>query len=175
MVRRLKAYVGKERIHCFSVVRPVAMTQMRLSRWSGATKIQNNSSLLVIKRTRRVILDFQWVLSVFELKLGRLDCCNRRSIATFVMGWKKHNLCSKCEFRHATPTGKACMARAGVQEKKSVEDDEKLQRGQGPNLVGLDALCDPSDRKNAVEERMSTIEGSVNSPKPKWSILMLSN
>ena len=56
VVRRLNAYVGKERIHCFSVVRPVAMTQM--SRWSGATEPQINSSLLVIKRTRRVILDF---------------------------------------------------------------------------------------------------------------------
>ena len=31
VVRRLNAYVGKERIHCFSVVRPVAMTQMQLS------------------------------------------------------------------------------------------------------------------------------------------------
>ena len=58
VVRRPNTYVGKERIHCFSVVRPVAMTQMRLSRWSGATEIQNNSSLLVIKRTKRVILDF---------------------------------------------------------------------------------------------------------------------
>ena len=44
VVRRLNAYVGKERIHCFSVVRPVSMTQMQLSRWSGATEIQNNSS-----------------------------------------------------------------------------------------------------------------------------------
>ena len=58
VMRRLDAYVGKERIHCFSVVRPVAMTQMQLSRWSGATEIQNNSSLLVIRCTRRVILDF---------------------------------------------------------------------------------------------------------------------
>ena len=58
VVRRLNAYVGKERIHCFSVVRPVAMTQMQLSRWSGATEIQNSSSLLVISRKRHVILDF---------------------------------------------------------------------------------------------------------------------
>ena len=58
VVRRLNAYVGKERIHCFLVVRPVAMTQMQLSRWSVATGIQNNSSLLVIKRTIHVILDF---------------------------------------------------------------------------------------------------------------------
>ena len=57
-ISNLNAYVGKERIHCFSVVRPVAMTQMQLSWWSGATEIQNNSSLLVIKHTRPVILDF---------------------------------------------------------------------------------------------------------------------
>ena len=58
VVCRLNVYVGKERIHCLSVVRPVAMTQMQLSRWSGATEIQNNSSLLVITGTRRVLLDF---------------------------------------------------------------------------------------------------------------------
>ena len=58
VVFRLNVYVGKERMIGLSVVRPVAMTQMRLSRWSGATEIQNNSSLLVIDRTRRVILDF---------------------------------------------------------------------------------------------------------------------
>ena len=58
VVHRLNVYVGKERIHCLSVVRLVAMTQMQLSRWSGATEIQNNSSLLVITGTRRVILDF---------------------------------------------------------------------------------------------------------------------
>ena len=65
-VRCLNAYVGKERIHCFSVVRLVAMTQMRLSQWSRATEIKNNSSLLVITRTRRVILDFQWGSEGFE-------------------------------------------------------------------------------------------------------------
>ena len=49
-------------------------------------------------------------------------------------------MCSKCEFRHAAPTGKACTAGVGVQElERPVEDDKKLQRGQGPNLVGLDA------------------------------------
>ena len=58
VVRCLNAYVGKERIHCFPFVRPVAMTQIQLSWWSGATGIQNNSSLLVIRCTRRVISDF---------------------------------------------------------------------------------------------------------------------
>ena len=66
VVRRLNAYVDKERIHCFSVVRPVAMIQMQLPRWSGATEIQNNSSLLVISRTICVILDF-YVLYVGDV------------------------------------------------------------------------------------------------------------
>ena len=81
VVRRLNAYVGKERIHCFSVVRPVAMTQMRLSWWSGATEIQNNSSLLVIKRTRRVILDFGLETQGFErvwAQTGRCEVCKHR-------------------------------------------------------------------------------------------------
>ena len=69
VVCRLNVYVGKERIHCLSVVRPVAMTQMQLSRWSGATKIQSNSSLLVIRHTRRVILDF----SMFGVVVGVFD------------------------------------------------------------------------------------------------------
>ena len=51
VVRRLNAYVGKEGIHCFSVVRPVVMTQMQSPRWSRATEIKSNSSLLVIKRS----------------------------------------------------------------------------------------------------------------------------
>ena len=96
MVRRLNAYVGKERIHCFSVVRPVAMIQMQLSRWSGATEIQNNSSLLVISRTRRVMLDFQLETEGFKRVCAQLEPLGLLAIAviaTIVMGWKKHNLC----------------------------------------------------------------------------------
>ena len=81
VVRRLNAYVGKERIHCFSVVRPVAMTQMRLSWWSGATEIQNTSSLLVIRCTRRVILDFELETQGFErvwAQTGRGEVCKHR-------------------------------------------------------------------------------------------------
>ena len=85
-----------------------------------------------------------------------------QAIAVIVMGRKKHNLCTKCNFQHAAPTGKLCMAGVGVQEgEKSVNGDKSLQRGQGPNLVGLDAPCDPLDRRNAVEDRISEIEGSV--------------
>ena len=76
-MRRLNAYVGKERIHCFLIVRPIAMTQMRLSRWSGATEIQNNSSLLVIKRTiaSRVFLDFGLETQGFERVWAQIGCC----------------------------------------------------------------------------------------------------
>ena len=59
VVRRLNAYVGKERIHCLSVVRPVVMTQMQSPRWSRATEIKSNSSLLVIKRSSCVFLKRQ--------------------------------------------------------------------------------------------------------------------
>ena len=57
-------------------------------------------------------------------------------------------------FRHTAPTGKLCTAGVGVQEGvKSVNGDKSLQGGQGPNLVGLDALYDPLDRRNAVEDQ----------------------
>ena len=42
-----------------------------------------------------------------------------------------------------------------------MEDDKSLQRGQGPNLVGLDVRCNPPDPTNAVKNHMSTIEGRV--------------
>ena len=96
VVRRLNAYVGKERIHCFSVVRPVAMTQMLLSRWSMATEIKTNSSLLVIKLSSCVFLILSWklrVLSGFGLKLDTIDwnsaCGSHR-----IVGWAKRNLIS---------------------------------------------------------------------------------
>ena len=71
VVCRLNVYVGKERIHCLSVVRPVAMTQMQLSGWSRATEIQNNSSLLVIRHTRRVILECFYVLRHYAIHIYR--------------------------------------------------------------------------------------------------------
>ena len=67
MVRRLNAYVGKERIHCFSVVRPVAMTKNAVvTVVRGNRDEKKNSSLIVIMRTQRVILDFQWGSEGFE-------------------------------------------------------------------------------------------------------------
>ena len=81
VVRRLNAYVGKERIHGFPVVRPVAMTQMQLSWWSGATGIQNNSSLLVIKRSSCVFLDFMCcTYGMFNKYLPDTYICPNKSL-----------------------------------------------------------------------------------------------
>ena len=89
------------------------------------------------------------------------------------MGRKKHNLCTKCNFRHTAPTGKLCTAGVGVQEgEKSVSGDKSLQRGQGSNLVGLDAPCNPLDRRNAVEDRISEIEGSVTALDAKLDLIL---
>ena len=58
VVPHLNVYVGKDRMLVFPVVIPVAMTQKAVAWWLGATGIQNNSSLLVIKRSSCVFLDF---------------------------------------------------------------------------------------------------------------------
>ena len=85
------------------------------------------------------------------------------------MGKKKYNICSKCEFRHAAPTGKACSAGAGEQVEKL--EDKTLQREQAPNQGGLDGLCDPLDRRKAVssderndkmERDMTTMGGNLD-------------
>ena len=51
-------------------------------------------------------------------------------------------------------------------------DDKIIQGGQGPNLVGLDALCDLPDRRNAVEDRMTTIEGNVTALDAKLDLIL---
>ena len=120
-----------------------AMNQMQLSWWSGATGIQNNSSLLVIRRTTRIILDvgrrlrflsgFVLKLVTFWLILYRRPSQNRR------MGRKKFNLCNKCGFRHTAPTGKACAAGDGAHPlEKHDSGDKSVPGGQGLNQEGLD-------------------------------------
>ena len=59
------------------------------------------------------------------------------------MGKKKYDICSKCEFRHAAPTGKACLAVAGKQAEDLPKEDKIIQGGQAPNHGGLDGLCNP--------------------------------
>ena len=76
------------------------------------------------------------------------------------MGNKKYNICSKCDFRHAAPTGKACLAGAGKQAEDKPIEDEIIQGGQAPNQGGLDGLCHTPDRRKAVssDERIDKME-----------------
>ena len=53
-----------------------------------------------------------------------------------------------------------------------MSDDKSLPRGQGPNLVGLDAPCDPLDRRKAVEDRIYMIEGSVTALDAKLDLIL---
>ena len=88
------------------------------------------------------------------------------------MGKEKFNLCAKCSFRHASPTGKGCSAGASEQLKEQIADDKSLQGEQGPSLVGLDARCNPPDRRNAVEDCMATIEGNVTALDAKLDLIL---
>ena len=88
------------------------------------------------------------------------------------MSNKKFNLCGKCGFRHSAPTGKGCSAGVSKQLKEPIGDDKSIQREQGPNLVGLDVHCDPSDHTKAVEDRISTIGGSVTTLNAKMDLIL---
>ena len=87
-------------------------------------------------------------------------------------GKKTFNICTKCGFHHATPTDKACSAGADEQLEEQIIDDRNLQGEQGPNQAGLDALCDPLDRRNAVENRMKTIEGNMTALDAKLDLIL---
>ena len=47
------------------------------------------------------------------------------------MGKKKFNLCTKCNFRHASPTGKGCLAGDGEQALDKPIEDETIQGRTG--------------------------------------------
>ena len=150
---------------------------MRLSRWSGATEIQNNSSLLVIKRTSRVFLDFGLETQGFErvwVQIGRCEVCEHHRQLQSSKWEEKSIICARnAIFWHAAPTGKLCTAGVGMQEgEKSANDDKSLQGGQGPNLVGLDAPSDSSNRRKAVKDRISTIEGNVTTLDAKLDLIL---
>ena len=69
---------------------------------------------------------------------------NRTAIAeNGRMGREKFNLCSKCDLRHAAPTGKSCSAGDGEQFGKQIGGDGKLRREQNPKQVSLD-VCSNS-------------------------------
>ena len=76
------------------------------------------------------------------------------------MGKQKYNLCSKCNFRHAAPTGKGCLAGDGEQALDKPIEDEIIQGGQASSRVGLDGRCNsPNHRKaGSSHERMDKIE-----------------
>ena len=75
------------------------------------------------------------------------------------MGRRKYNLCTKCGFRHAAPTGRACTVCAAG-DGAQLPDDKSISSGQGPNLEGLDARDDAQRRQKAVSvvERVEKIE-----------------
>ena len=90
------------------------------------------------------------------------------------MGRKKHNMCSKCGFRHAAPTGKACSAGVGEQVDELLSEDKNVQGGQAPNLVGLDGLCDSQNRRKAVssEDRIDRLERDMSAMGGKLDLIL---
>ena len=90
------------------------------------------------------------------------------------MGKKKFNLCTKCNFRHASPTGKGCLAGDGEQALDKPIEDETLQGGQVPGRVGLDNHCDSPNRRKAVasHERMEKIEQDMTAMGNKLDVII---
>ena len=117
-------------------------------------------------------------MSGFVLIFGR---CGYSSIvghrSNCRMGRKKYNLCTKCDFRHAAPTGKACTAGDGVQHlEKEKNGDKSIQRGQGPNQEVLDARDDAQRHQNAVSinDRVSKFENDMEVMDGKLDIIIAS-
>ena len=79
-------------------------------------------------------------------------------------------------WRHASPTGKACLAGAGKQAKELPKEDEIIQRGLAPNQGGLDGLCDPRDRRKAVssDERTDKMERDMTTMGGKLDLILTS-
>ena len=90
------------------------------------------------------------------------------------MGKKKFNLCSKCNFRHASPTGKGCLAGDGEQALDKPMEDETIQGGQASSRVGLDGRCDSPNRRKAgsSHERMEKIELDVTAMGDKLDLIV---
>ena len=90
------------------------------------------------------------------------------------MGKKKFNLCSKCNFRHASPTGKGCLAGDGEQALDKPIEDETIQGGQASSRVGLDGRCDSPNRRKAgsSHERMEKIEQDMTAMGGKLDLII---
>ena len=87
------------------------------------------------------------------------------------MGKKKFNLCTKCNFRHASPTGKGCLLEQALDKPG---EDEKLQGGQVPSREGLDNRCDSPNRRKAgsSHERMEKIEQDMSAMGGKLDLII---
>ena len=90
------------------------------------------------------------------------------------MGKKKFNLCTKCNFRHASPTGKGCLAGDGEQALDKPTEDGKIQGGQVSGRVGQDDRCDSPNRRKAgsSHERMEKIEQDVSAMEGKLDLII---
>ena len=90
------------------------------------------------------------------------------------MGKKKFNLCTKCNFRHASPTGKGCLAGDGEQALDKPIEDETLQGGQVFSRVGLNDRCDSPNRRKAgsSHERMEKIEQDMTAMGGKLDLII---
>ena len=87
------------------------------------------------------------------------------------MGKKKFNLCTKCNFRHASPTGKGCLVEQALD--KPIED-KTLQGGQVLSREGLNDRCDSPNRRKAgsSHERMEKIEQDVTAMGGKLDLII---
>ena len=90
------------------------------------------------------------------------------------MGKKKFNFCTKCNFRHASPTGKGCLAGDGEQALDKPIEDKTIQGGQASGRVGLDGRCDSPNRKKAgsSQERMEKIEQDMTAMGGKLDLII---
>ena len=90
------------------------------------------------------------------------------------MGKKKFNLCTKCNFRHASPTGKGCLAGDGEQALDKPLEDQTIQGGQVSGRVGPDDHCDSQNRRKAgsSHERMEKIEQDVTAMGDKLDVII---
>ena len=87
------------------------------------------------------------------------------------MGKKKFNLCTKCNFRHASPTGKGCLVEQALDKPG---EEETLQGGQVFSREGLNDRCDSPNRRKAVasHERMEKIEQDMTAMGDKLDVII---
>ena len=83
------------------------------------------------------ILDFDGISKAFRRVLPNIviEDGNRSHRSNCSIGRKKFNLCSKCELRHAAPTGKGCTAGVGVQQEDQKDNGDGFIEGEtGPQM-----------------------------------------